>query len=240
MKKYLDMAIVYKTTNVINGKMYIGVDGVNDPSYLGSGKILKKSIEKYGRQSFRKEILKEFESIEEAYLYEKFIISELDAVTSDNYYNISEGGKGGWSHIEVSGESNPMYGKSTKDIMIKKHGEEIGLEIYNKSREVAGEKTSLALSGKPKSDSHKKSLSLAKKEFWESLTEEEKISRRLKMSHDMLNANISRSEEYKNKMRESIKNKSKQIHKIGKCDVCGREMNVANLSRWHGKNCKSK
>jgi len=234
------MAIVYKTTNLINNKMYIGVDGINDPAYLGSGKILKKAIVKYGKESFRKEVLGEFESIEEAYLYEKIIISELGAVSSDNYYNICEGGKGGWSHIDVSGTSNPMYGKSTKDIMIKKYGEEIGLEIYNKSRKEAGKKTSLVLSGKPKSDDHKRSLSLSKKDFWKSLSEEEKILRRLQMSKDMLNANITRNEEYKNKMSESIKNKSGQIHKIGKCDVCGREMNISNLSRWHGKNCKSK
>ena len=240
MEKYLNMAIVYRTTNTINGKMYIGVDGINDPEYLGSGKILKKSIEKYGRMSFIKEILKEFESIEEAYLYEKIMISEFNAVISDDYYNISEGGRGGWSHINVSGESNPMYGKSAKDITLKKYGEEIGLEIYNKSREEAGKKTSLALLGKSKSDSHKKSLSLAKKDFWKSLSEEERTSRRLQMSKDMLNANIIRSEEYKNKMSESIKNRAEQIHKIGKCDVCGREMNIANLSRWHGKNCRSK
>ena len=89
------MAIVYKTTNLINGKMYIGVDSKNDKNYLGSGKILKKSISKYGTQNFKKEIIKEFESIEEAYIYEKEYISEMNAVSSENFYNIQEGGKGG-------------------------------------------------------------------------------------------------------------------------------------------------
>ena len=40
--------IIYKTTNLINGKFYIGKDSKNDPNYLGSGKILKKAFKKYG------------------------------------------------------------------------------------------------------------------------------------------------------------------------------------------------
>jgi hypothetical protein len=67
------MAIVYKTTNLINGKMYIGVDSKNDKTYLGSGKILKKSISKYGIENFRKEIIMEFKTDKEAYEYGKNI-----------------------------------------------------------------------------------------------------------------------------------------------------------------------
>ena len=46
--------IIYKTTNTINGKIYIGQDKNNNPSYYGSGKILQKAIKKYGKESYPK------------------------------------------------------------------------------------------------------------------------------------------------------------------------------------------
>jgi hypothetical protein len=234
------MAIVYKTTNLINGKMYIGVDSKNDKTYLGSGKILKKSISKYGIENFRKEIIMEFKTDKEAYEYEKIYISEMNAVSSEEYYNIQEGGKGGWSHIDARGNLNPMFGKSTRDSMIEKYGEEEGNYLYEKSRIKAGIKISESLKGKNKSEEHKNSLSKAKKDFWSNLSEEEKIERRKKMSIDMKSANIIRSEEYKNKMSESIKSKKDQIHRRDICQYCNKEMNIANLIRWHGDKCKMK
>lgn len=49
--------IIYKTTNLINGKIYIGKDKHNNSKYLGSGRRLIKAIQKYGRDFFLKEII---------------------------------------------------------------------------------------------------------------------------------------------------------------------------------------
>ena len=49
--------VIYKTTNLINGKIYIGQDSKNNPKYLGSGVIFLKAIKKYGKENFVKETL---------------------------------------------------------------------------------------------------------------------------------------------------------------------------------------
>ena len=48
--------VIYCTTNLINGKKYIGSDTNNNPYYLGSGVSIIKAIKKYGRNNFKKEI----------------------------------------------------------------------------------------------------------------------------------------------------------------------------------------
>lgn len=84
---------VYKTTNTINNKVYIGQSKNNNPRYLGSGKIILEAIKKYGRVSFKKEILCDnicsFELMDEL---EKHYI-QLYA-SNVRGYNILNGGRG--------------------------------------------------------------------------------------------------------------------------------------------------
>jgi hypothetical protein len=40
--------IIYKTTCLINGKIYVGQDSKNNPDYLGSGIYLNRAIKKHG------------------------------------------------------------------------------------------------------------------------------------------------------------------------------------------------
>lgn len=91
---------LYKITNLINGKFYIGVHSTKhiDDEYMGSGKNLKKAIQKYGINNFLKEIILTFESAEEMFNAEKEIVNE-EFVKRRDTYNIKLGGLGGWDHI---------------------------------------------------------------------------------------------------------------------------------------------
>lgn len=41
--------IIYKTTNLINSIIYIGLDTKNNPNYFGSGLHLKRAVKKHGK-----------------------------------------------------------------------------------------------------------------------------------------------------------------------------------------------
>ena len=89
------MAIVYVTTNLINGKKYLGKRVHDNPEYLGSGIALKLAIQKYGKQNFTKKIIAYFKTIQEASLEEKRLSLLWDVVNSKEWYNLIPGGTGG-------------------------------------------------------------------------------------------------------------------------------------------------
>jgi hypothetical protein len=84
---------VYLTTNLINGKQYVGdhsTHNLND-NYLGSGKIIKDAIKKYGIQNFKKEILEQFNTKQEAFNSQEKYIIQYDTLVP-NGYNLSPKG----------------------------------------------------------------------------------------------------------------------------------------------------
>jgi len=108
MRKYL----IYKTTNTINQKFYIGAHETDneEDSYLGSGVVLNRAIEKYGRSAFKKETLCVCSSREEMYKQEQELIREN--IKNPLCYNLKTGGVGGWDHVNEMGlnrgQRNPM------------------------------------------------------------------------------------------------------------------------------------
>lgn len=129
---------IYITTNLINGKKYIGKHyGYPDDSYLGSGKLLQRAIRKYGKENFSKEILDFSKTEEENCEKEKYYIALFDACHNDMFYNIHEGGNGGNTteglsieqklalskkfSILTSGKNNPMYGVKRSEEWKRQH-----------------------------------------------------------------------------------------------------------------------
>lgn len=160
MKKF---NFVYVTTNLINGRHYVGEHSTDilEDDYLGSGYNLFKAISKYSKKNFKREILEFCQSKEEAFnLQEKYIIKYKSL--SPNGYNISP--KGGHNVKNCfSQESKNKISKANKGKqpwLGKHHSEEAKNKIGQKelgntkfkgkkhSKE-SREKISNSLKGKP-------------------------------------------------------------------------------------------
>lgn len=90
---------IYITSNTVNGKKYIGKRVFDSrgkwKSYLGSGVLLRKAIEKYGKENFSRKIIDYAYSQEELNEKERYWIEYYGAIGSSVFYNIASGGDGG-------------------------------------------------------------------------------------------------------------------------------------------------
>jgi hypothetical protein len=86
---------IYKITNLLNSKIYIGKDVSSDPKYYGSGVIINNAIKKYGIENFLKEVIDTATSKKELSEKEKYWISHYNSTNREIGYNISNGGDGG-------------------------------------------------------------------------------------------------------------------------------------------------
>ena len=128
---------IYKTTNLLNDKFYIGMHSTNNlnDGYIGSGKRLWYSINKYGIENFKCEILELCENRDTLIQREKEIITE-NHINNPNCYNLKFGGLGGGKFL-----SNEHQFKCSQSAG-KKHAERlVNDEEYRKSY---GEKISKA------------------------------------------------------------------------------------------------
>ncbi len=94
---------VYKITNKINGKYYIGKHQTSDlnDGYMGSGKLIRHAIKKYGIDNFTKEIIAILDSEKEMNAKEAELV-----VISEDSYNLCDGGHGGFSYINRNSLNN--------------------------------------------------------------------------------------------------------------------------------------
>lgn len=92
---------IYKTTNLVNGKIYIGQHKSTnfDARYYGSGLLLREALKKYGKDNFTIEVIEECASKKELDEKEIYYIYLFDAMNSDIDYNLSLGGTGGDIYI---------------------------------------------------------------------------------------------------------------------------------------------
>ena len=112
--------IVYKITNKVNGKIYVGFHKTSDieDGYMGSGTLIKKAIEKYGIEAFRKEIIQTFDNQADAEKLEADIVNK-DFTLREDTYNLALGG-----NVRIMyRENNPFFGKTHTEETRKKISE---------------------------------------------------------------------------------------------------------------------
>lgn len=149
------MYTVYKITNKINGKFYVGVHKTNNPydNYMGSGVAVRRAIDKYGKENFQKEVLF-ITNIKEA-AYSKEAELTVDFIRED-CYNMKQGGVGGFTRENSLKGNAASLSLLTKD-QLSANGKKGYIKANNNPVE-CGRKGGLANKGKPKSEAHKQKL----------------------------------------------------------------------------------
>lgn len=172
---------IYMTTNLINGKMYIGQKKSTNflkERYLGSGSLLRKAIKKYGKENFKVEMLCECDSKEELDEMEIYFIKQFNAKDSDDFYNLAPDGESGVGGPKFKGhkhtdESKKKISEGNKGINNKffgKHHSEETKRIMKekaKNRKPVSNETREKLSkihkGIKFTEDHKRKISEAQK-----------------------------------------------------------------------------
>lgn len=214
------MYCIYRITNKINGKTYIGqhkYKKLND-KYMGSGVHIKRAIKKYGVENFEKEILEfDIPNVELANDWEQMYIL-FERVKGKAEYNIANGGKGSAGHrcsaetrrkIAEAGKGRQGYwkGKSRSDetkakISKSKKGTKHSEDWCNKMSEI--------MKGRYFTEEWKKKISDSKKGdrnpmYGKRYTDEEK--RLLSEKNKGKNKGKKRTDEERKKMSEAKKGK---------------------------------
>ena len=121
---------IYKTTNLINNKIYIGQKHSSKflgNKYLGSGKRLQEALIKYGKENFKVDLVEEIFTKEQMDEREIYWIAHYDSTNNNIGYNLSTGGN--VNRIMI-GVNNPFYGKHHSEEVCLKASERLRGNIY--------------------------------------------------------------------------------------------------------------
>lgn len=223
---------VYKWTNKINNRWYIGSHrGTPDDGYVASSIVLKLAMKKYTTENFEREILYTGADFREV---EAFLLEEFNAASDPMSYNLKNtaaGGNGGAN----KGQLRTVETK--QKISAANKGRLTGDKNPSKRPEVR-EKLRISNTGKKHSEETKDKLSRINAGQFKGLThseiygEENALQRKLAMSGEN---NPAKREEVRKKISVAMANRPFLC-----CPHCRFEsQGTSAMQRWHFDNCKS-
>jgi len=154
---------IYITENLINGRKYIGKhSGDISDGYLGSGMLLKRAIEKYGIDNFKRDIIEIVDTEIDLDNAERKWIAEFDAASNPLFYNLTEGGTGGntlkYLPADVVSKTRSGWFAKLNDVDKEKVREQRKMHLTNLRADASLEKQRLA----------------AQQKYYQNLTEDDK------------------------------------------------------------------
>lgn len=244
---------IYITTNLVTGKQYVGqrkFRGKKDNEYLGSGTILNQSIQKHGKENFKREIICECSSKEELDIKETFYIQKFKTLWPIGYNLIEKGGGGDLL------KNHP----DRLEIIKKLKGKTSWNKGLTKETNISLQKVSLALKGKPKTLEHKLHISETqrKPEINNKKIQTRKNnnkpwhSEETKQKMSIKKIGILKTEKWKKEHSKKLKGKPRpktEIERLRKfmldpcnkipCEICNKLLNKNNYNQ-HLKKCQVK
>jgi len=137
---------IYKITNNLNGKSYIGLKSKTveeSEDYYGSGKLINQAIDKYGKENFTKEILeRNIDSHEILNDQEIYWIKYID--TFNKGYNLTKGGQGNLGRV-TSEETRAKLSEAAKQPLSEETKEKIRQKAKLRKGRKVTEETRLKL-----------------------------------------------------------------------------------------------
>jgi group I intron endonuclease len=87
---------IYLTTNLVNGKIYVGKHEILEnkklnATYIGSGRLFKRALKKYGEENFKRKILRLCYTLHELRIWEHVYIVKYKSYIRNIGYNIAKG-----------------------------------------------------------------------------------------------------------------------------------------------------
>ena len=215
---------LYEIKNTVNGKIYVGVHQTKDinDGYMGSGTVITKAYEKYGKEMFVKTILEYFNTREDMIQREKEIVNE-DFLLRHDTYNVRRGGTGGFDYINKNGLNINRYERTAE---WKANLSERMKRDNPSKRPTAKERMSAAT---------KKVMERGTHPFLDSDKQRE-LSNRIRKD------GRTKSEVSKETAIRMVENGTHSFLKINsekiQCERCGKVASYPNYKRWHGTKCR--